>query len=227
MIRTAIPSKTRDLKTPWSKDIKKNWTLYLLFIPTALYFIIFNYIPMFGILIAFKDFKVSKGIFGSAWVGFQNFMDLFTGETFPQVMRNTIAIGVLRITIGFVTPIIFAFLVSEIQNKRFKRIVQTITYMPHFVAAVVVSQLVREFVGSSGAITQILTFLGFEQQNWLANPNIPVFWLINLFDYGRGFIPFLVNIVLYSVSIVIFLSIYLRIEKRLKNAKKKQARNHT
>lgn len=166
----------------WKKDFKKNWGLYLLFMPTALYFIIFNYIPMFGILIAFQDYKVSKGVFGSEWVGFQNFIDLFTGETFPLVMRNTVAVMLLNLTIGFIMPIIFAFMLSELRNKKFKRTIQIITYMPHFVAAVVVAQLIREFVGSTGAITQILTWIGFDQQNWLANPNVPVFWLILLFS---------------------------------------------
>ncbi|MDF1515089.1 MAG: ABC transporter permease subunit [Anaerolineae bacterium] len=199
MINITIPPKTRGLKIPWSKDLQQNWTLYLLFIPTAVYFIVFNYIPMFGILIAFEDFKVSKGVFGSRWVGLQNFIDLFTGETFPLAMRNTVAMAMLNLTIGFVLPIIFAIFISEIQNKKFKRVIQIITYMPHFVAAVVVAQLVREFVGSKGAITQLLTIFGFEQQNWLANPQIPVFWLINLFtgvwqEIGFGSIIFVAAI---------------------------------
>ncbi len=199
MKKTPNPAQSGVKTTSWRKDFQQNWSLYLLFIPTALYFIVFHYIPMFGILIAFEDFKVSKGIFGSKWVGLQNFIDLFTGETFPQVMRNTVSMALLNLTIGFFLPIIFAILISEIQNKKFKRIVQIMTYMPHFVAAVVVAQLVREFVGNTGAITQVLTFLGLEQQNWLANPNIPVFWLINLFtglwqEIGFGSIVFVAAI---------------------------------
>jgi putative aldouronate transport system permease protein len=178
LINLPFATQTQNKKSTWSKDLKQNWVLYLLFIPTGLYFLIFNYIPMFGILIAFEDFKVSRGIFGSTWVGWQNFIDLFSGDTFPQVLRNTFAITLLNMTIGFVLPIIFALLLSEIRSKTFKRSIQTITYMPHFVAAVVVCQLVREFVGNSGAITQVLTFFGLQQQNWLANPTIPIFWLI-------------------------------------------------
>lgn len=165
----------------WKSDFKKNKVLYMLFIPPALYFIIFNYIPMYGIQIAFKDFRVSKGIFGSEWVGMANFIDLFTGASFLTALRNTAAMASLNLTIGFVFPILFAFLVTEIRNKKFKRVLQTFAYMPHFIAAVVVVQLVREFIGSNGAITQILTLFGFEAQNWLTNSNIPVFWLINSF----------------------------------------------
>jgi len=180
--RMLVKAQTQTKKNTWSKDFKQHWRLYLLFLPTALYFIIFNYLPMVGILIAFQDYKVAKGVFGSEWVGLQNFIDLFTGESFPLVMRNTVAIMLLNLSIGFIMPIIFAFMLSELRNKKFKRGIQIITYMPHFVAAVVVAQLIREFVGSTGAITQVLTWFGFEQQNWLANPNIPIFWLILLFS---------------------------------------------
>lgn len=173
-----VPPQTKT--NTWKKDFKKNWLLYLLFLPTILYFILFNYIPMAGILIAFQDYKVSQGIFGSQWIGWQNFIDLFTGESFPLVMRNTIAIMLLNLSIGFSLPIVFAFLLSEIRSRKFKRTVQIITYMPHFVAAVVVTQLAREFLASTGALTHLLTLLGFEQQNWVANPNVPVFWLIFL-----------------------------------------------
>lgn len=165
-------------KDPWKLDLKKNKVLYLLFIPSAVYFFIFNYMPMLGIVSAFQDFNMRRGIWGSQWVGLGNFIDLFTGETFGQVMRNTSAIALLNMTIGFVVPIVLAVLLSEVKARPFKRTVQTISYMPFFVAAVVVTTLVREFLGSSGGITQVLTSMGLEQQNWLANPNIPVFWLI-------------------------------------------------
>lgn len=165
----------------WKKDFKKNKVLYFLFLPPAIYFILFNYIPMYGIQIAFKDFKVSKGITGSEWIGLANFKDLFTGESFLTALRNTAAMATLNLTIGFVFPILFAFLITEVRNKKFKRVLQTFAYMPHFIAAVVVVQLVREFIGTNGAITQLLTMLGLPQQNWLTNSKIPVFWIINSF----------------------------------------------
>lgn len=163
------------------KDLKMNKALYVIFIPVAIYFLVLHYIPMFGIAIAFQDFSISRGVFGSEWVGLQNFYDLFWGEAFLTALRNTAAMAFLNLTLGFIMPIIFAFLVTELQGKKFKRTVQTISYMPHFIAAVVVVQLVREFIGETGAVTNFLTLFGFESQNWLANSDIPVFWFINSF----------------------------------------------
>jgi len=180
----------REPKMPWKIDFQRNWVLYALFIPVALYFILFNYIPMVGIAIAFQDFKIARGIFGSEWIGLQNFVDLFTGEAFPLVIRNTFAMALLGLTLGFAAPVILALIISEMPWKGYRRAIQTISYMPNFVAAVVVAALVREFLGSNGGITQFLSLFGFDKQNWVANPNIPVFWLINAFTdiwQGAGF----------------------------------------
>lgn len=165
----------------WKKDFKANWVVYLLFLPIFLYQIIFHYIPMFGIVMAFEDFKVSRGYFGSRWVGFQNFIELFTGEAFPRALRNTICMGLLNLTVGFVLPIIFALLLSMLKSRKYKRTVQTFSYMPNFVSAVVTCALVKEFLDKDGALTLLLGKFGLEAQNWLANDQIPVFWLINLF----------------------------------------------
>lgn len=165
----------------WAYDFKRNKTIYMLFIPVMAYFIIFHYLPMTGLLMAFQNYKPSRGIFGSKWVGLQNFFDLFTGDTFMLVFRNTAVLALLKMTVGFVAPIILAILFSEVRLKRFSRTVQVISYMPYFVSAVVVTTLAREFLSSSGAITTLLSWLGLDRQNWLANPNIPVFWIIYTF----------------------------------------------
>ena len=165
----------------WKYDLNRNWALYLLFIPVAVYFLVFHYAPMFGLAMAFGDFRPSRGIFGSTWVGLENFTELFAGDTFIKVLRNTTAMAVLNLTVGFAAPVILAMLMSEMRLKRYRRTVQTISYMPYFVSAVVVTTLASEFLDSTGAITAVLTWLGFDRQNWLANPNIPVFWLINTF----------------------------------------------
>ena len=110
-----------------------------MFVPAIVYMVVLHFIPMFGIVMAFEDFNIVEGYFGSDWVGFQNFIDLFTGDQFLVALRNTICIAILKNTIGFVPPIIFAFLLSMIENKRFKRICQTMSYLPNFVAAVVVA----------------------------------------------------------------------------------------
>lgn len=165
----------------WRHDFKRNKALYVVMIPALVYFITMNYIPMFGIVMAFQDFSVSKGFFGSKFIGLTNFIELFTGDTFLLALRNTACMAVLNLTVGFIMPIVFAFLITEIKTKKLKRTLQTFSYMPHFVAAVVVVQLVKEFIGNDGAITMLLSLIGLERQNWLANSNIPVFWIINTF----------------------------------------------
>lgn len=168
-------------KITWREDIRKNKVAYLLFLPALVYFIIFNYIPMGGIAMAFQDYSFSKGLFGSEFVGWMNFEELFMDDTFLLVLRNTVCMALLNLTVGFVCPIIFALLLCQISRPGVRRPLQIISYMPHFVAAVVVCQLVAEFLGRNGALTDLLTALGLERQNWLGNGDVPVFWLINCF----------------------------------------------
>ncbi|HAL73632.1 MAG TPA: sugar ABC transporter permease [Clostridiales bacterium] len=163
----------------WKYDFNRNLVVYALFIPVAIYFIVFHYLPMFGLLMAFENFRVTKGVFGSEWVGLSNFVELFNGDTFIKVLRNTTAMALLNLTLGFAAPVIIAMLVTQINYVKFRRTIQTITYMPYFVSAVVVTTLASEFLSNQGALTMLLSLFGFEQQNWIANPNIPVFWLIN------------------------------------------------
>lgn len=166
-------------KLTWKEDLRKNWKLYLIFLIPAAWFIIFKYIPMVGIFMAFEDYSTSKGLFGSPWVGLQNFIDLFTGDMFPLAIRNTCAMAFLNLTFGFIAPVILGLLISTLRSKRASRVVQTVTYMPYFVSAVVVCSLAREFLNDTGAISQLLTAVfGVERQNWLA-VNSPVFWVIN------------------------------------------------
>lgn len=172
------------------KDWTRNWQVYLMFLPLAVYFIIFNYIPMVGILVAFEDYSVTKGFFGSPWVGWANFEELFLGDAFLVAFRNTACMAVLNLLLGFLPPLILAVLFSECRIKPYRRLSQIVSYMPNFVSAVVVCALVREFFGISGGITKLLTALGLPEQNWLANTDIPVFWLIYAFIgiwMGMGF----------------------------------------
>ncbi len=168
-------------KISWKVDFRKNWPVYVLMLPSIIYLVVLHFLPMFGIVMAFENFKVATGYFGSQWVGFQNFIDLFTGEQFPIALRNTICIALIRVTLGFLPPIIFACLLSLVEAKRFKRFCQTLSYLPNFVAAVVVCSLVQVFIGKDGPITLFLTnVFGLDNQNWLANAHIPIFWIILL-----------------------------------------------
>ena len=170
------------------KDWKQNWSVYLLFLPAVVLFGTFNYAPMFGIIMAFENFKPTKGFFGSKWVGFDNFIDLFSSEEFFQVFRNTIGMAFMNLTIGFIFPLVLALLLSELTSRKFRRVVQTVSYMPYFVATVVVCTLITNFVDTNGIITDILVAFGAERENLLANSKY--FWWINTFSevwQGMGY----------------------------------------
>lgn len=178
--------KTKDLSdtalarnNSWKKDWQKNKMIYILFIPIAVYLLIFNYIPMTGILMAFENYKVKLGWFHSPWVGMKNFMELFAGRGFLMAFRNTAAMAILNLVLGFFPPIILAILFSEARWIPFRRLAQLISYMPNFVSTVVVCNLLQQFVGQDGPITLLLSnIFGLENKNWLADSRIPIFWII-------------------------------------------------
>jgi putative aldouronate transport system permease protein len=128
-------------------------------VPVLAFYVIFSYVPMYGVIIAFKNFQPGRGILGSDWIGFKNFTDFFTGAYFPRIMSNTIIISITSIIYGFPAPIILALMLNEISNRRFKKAVQTITYMPHFISLVVVCGMILQFTSSTGVITSVLNFL--------------------------------------------------------------------
>ena len=172
---------------PWREDFRKNGILYLLFLPVAVFFILFHYIPMVGIFMAFEDYSYVEGLLGSKWLGLQNFIELFEGDMFLPALRNTFIMSLFKITFAFIAPVLLALVVSQLRSKRYSRVVQTITYMPYFVSTVVVCSLAKEFLGYSGGITRLLCALGLEQQNWLANNRPPIFWVIwCLIEIWRG-----------------------------------------
>lgn len=186
MARNKKPVDLRDKKTTWSHDLKINWRFYVLFLPIIVYFAIFNYAPMFGLAMAFQDYNPRKGILGSEWIGFDNFIRFFSAPDFGNLIRNTFVISLLGMVIGMPVSIIFALLLNEIHTKWFKKSVQTISYLPYFVSMVVIAGLIIEFVSSNGIITNLLVnVFGMERQNLLMNPKY--FWTINLLsDIWQG-----------------------------------------
>jgi putative aldouronate transport system permease protein len=152
-------------------DIRKNRWLYVMLVPVLLYFTVFHYVPMYGAIIAFKDFSPRLGIWGSPWAGLEHFESFFTGLYFWRVVKNTLMISVYEIVFGFPAPIILALLLNEIRVSAFKRTVQTITYMPHFISLVVVCGIIKEFTMSDGLIVDILAFLGMERMSLLIEPD--------------------------------------------------------
>ncbi len=145
--------------------------LLLLLVPSIAYFIIFHYIPLYGLTIAFKDYQIQKGILGSTWVGFAHFERLFHMESFRQVFKNTIVLGFLKFIFGFPAPIIFAVMLNEVQHSIIKKPVQTISYLPHFMSWVVLGGILTQLLSpSTGPVNLIIQKLGFEKIYFLADP---------------------------------------------------------
>ena len=139
-------------------DFRKNRAIYLMVLPVALYFFIFKYFPMYGAVIAFKDFSPAKGIWGSDWVGFAHFKDFFQSYYFVRVLRNTFLISFYNLIFGFPAPIILAILLNELRQKMFKSIVQSVSYLPHFISIVVISGLIIDFTNRGGIVNSIIMF---------------------------------------------------------------------
>lgn len=186
----SAPAATIDKKAfrarTW-KQIKKNKMVYLMVLPVILYYILFHYKPMYGIIIAFQNYSPRKGVLGSEWVGLQHFKDFFGGYYFLRLLGNTLKLSFATLLIGFPIPIILALLINELRSKKFSKAVQTITYMPHFVSMVVLCSMVRQFVGSSGFITHFFTLFGYDGSNMLSKGElwIPLYVISNIWQ-GAG-----------------------------------------
>ncbi|HPF88027.1 MAG TPA: ABC transporter permease subunit [Candidatus Limiplasma sp.] len=141
--------------------------LYLMAIPIFAYYIIFCYWPMYGALIAFKDYKIVKGVWGSPWVGFKHFEAFFNSPNFFRLVRNSLSINLRELIFLFPVPIIFALLLNEVRSVHFRRITQTITYMPHFVSSIVICGLLKSFTSTNGIITTFFVSMGMERVNML------------------------------------------------------------
>ena len=155
------------------QTIKRDWihnrSVYLLAIPIFLYFIIWNYLPMVGIVLAFEDYTPRGGFIFSQWVGVQNFVDFFSSYYLWRLLRNTLLLSILNLIINFPAPIILALLLNELQNEIFKKVIQTISYMPFFVSTVVICGIIVDFMGHDGAITRILVKMGLAENKDLLN----------------------------------------------------------
>ena len=155
------------------KDIIYHRWMYVIALPVFVYAFIFFYYPIYGVLIAFKDFSPRLGILGSPFIGVKHFIDFFNSYYFERLIWNTISISLLDIAFGFSIPIIFALMLNEVRSTKFKRTVQTITYLPHFISLVVICGLVKKFTAGDGLINEILALFGVPRsgmQNYLMNP---------------------------------------------------------
>ncbi len=157
-------------KEPLKTRLFKARYYYLMLLPALAYLIIFSYIPMYGLQIAFKNFRVSLGIWDSPWIGFRNFTDFFQSFSFKQLITNTFAVSFYSLAVGFPIPILVALILNEIKSK-YKNVVQTILYAPHFISTVVlVGIMVSLFSPSQGVVNTILESLGMERIYFFGKP---------------------------------------------------------
>ena len=182
---STIKVKKKPLGLRLKKDLATFGGAYLMGIPVIIFYILFHYKPLFGALIAFKDYKPRRGIWGSPWVGFKHFESFFNSFYFERLIGNTLTISLAGLIFAFPIAIIFALLINEIQSNKFKRTVQTISYMPHFISTVVICSMVRLFVDSNGFIVQLIEAAGVQIGQSLLNlPNafVPVYVISDIWQ---------------------------------------------
>lgn len=176
------------------KDFVKNRVLYLMVLPVVIFYLVFHYLPMGGLVMAFQNYKPKLGFLHSPFVGLDNFRDFFSSIYFTRTVRNTLAISLLELVITFPVTILFALLLNEIHSKRFKKTVQTISYMPHFISMVVVAGLILDFCDSKGVVAQLVALFTGESKNLLSRPEYwrPVYIVSGLWkELGFGSIIYL------------------------------------
>lgn len=194
-------------KNPFSKsqvikkDLQRNWLLYLMVLPVLIYYFIFHYLPMAGVLLGFKDYQPVLGnsffenLMQSDWVGFKYFKEFFTSVYFKRIMVNTFKISFASIVFGFPAPIILALLINEVNSKWYKKTIQTVTYLPHFISLVVICGMIRTFTASDGVVSQLIASLtGSESITMLNYPNLflPVYVVSGIWsEIGWGSIIYL------------------------------------
>jgi putative aldouronate transport system permease protein len=178
---------TQDLRAPWrspervrfaylykaARDIRMNRGLYLLMIPPLVYLFLFHYVPMYGLIMSFQDFSFRKGYLGSDWVGLEHFAWLVNNPAFVNAFLNTLTINSLRILLGFPAPILLAILINEIRFTPYKRMVQTLSYLPYFISWVVLAGIFNDLLARDyGAVNHFLAFLGLQRIDFLQNPRV-------------------------------------------------------
>ena len=176
------------------KDLRKYAGAYVLVLPVVLFYLIFCYKPMYGIIIAFQNFSPIRGIAGSEWVGLQHFKDFFESYYFTRILKNTLMISRSTLVFSFPMPILFALLLNEIKNQKFKRLVQTISYMPHFISMVVVCNMIKMFTSNTGFITSLLGMFGVPEASLLTKPEyfVPIYVISGIWQQtGWGAIIYL------------------------------------
>ncbi|HZG58131.1 ABC transporter permease [Paenibacillus sp.] len=167
---TSVKMKASTGKRPALKELRKNYDLYMLLVPAFVFFLIFAYIPMAGLLIAFKDYNIFQGIWASSWNGLENFREMFSIPEFWEMTRNTLMLNLLGLVVGFPAPIILALMLNEIGSKYFKRISQSLLYLPHFLSWIVLGGIVYAVLSPQyGIVNQIMRKFGMSEIYFMAD----------------------------------------------------------
>lgn len=182
----------------WLSDVKRDYQLFLMLIPVIVWMVCFLYKPMWGLQIAFKQFSVFQGAAGSPWVGFDHFAALFQSDAFQRAIYNTLYISFVSLVVGFPMPIILAVMINEIQSNGYRKAIQTIVYLPHFISVVIVAGLVVSFLSpATGVINNIMHFFGIDRIYFLTKPEwfVPIYVSSNIWkEAGFNSIVFLAAI---------------------------------
>lgn len=158
--------RRRELRAA-AREARKHAPLYVMLLPCVVFFVVFAYVPMAGIVLAFKEYMFNKGIFGSPWVGFRYFENFFTSYDAPRLLANTLMIGFLKIVVEFPFPIVLALMLNEIRCRPFKSIVQSISYLPNFLSwVIIVTMLQRILAPNTGLLNEVLGFFGFSKETF-------------------------------------------------------------
>ena len=168
-----------------ARDFKMNKYKYLMILPVLVFLAVFSYKPMTGLVIAFKEFRPRLGIMGSKWVGLTHFVNFFNDIYFTRIIRNTFSISLLNVLFGFPAPILLALLLNEVRNTKFKRTVQTVTYMPYFISLIVACGLIKVYSQNNGMFSQIAVAFGGTKQNLLMNKNAfyPIYIISDIWQH--------------------------------------------
>ena len=225
----------------WRRDFRKNGSLYLLVLPVVIFYFIFNYMPMYGVLMSFQDFSPRLGIGGSEWVGLQHFRRFLGSTDFQCVFFNTLKISFSTLICEFPTPILLALMLNEMQNRHIKKVVQTLSYLPHFISLVVICGMIKTFVANDGLIGSVIAQMTGNNSSLLmqANKFLPIYVLSSIWQAvgwesiiylaalagvdpqlyeaaeidGAGRIRKIINITLPSISTTIVTMLILRLGK--------------
>ncbi|MCI9361765.1 MAG: sugar ABC transporter permease [Hungatella sp.] len=153
-----------------AKEFKRNWVLYVMMVPALIYFLLYCYFPMFGLVIAFQDYRVGDPFLGGKFVGFKHFTDFFQSYYFGRLLKNTFLLSMGVLIFGYPVPLIFALLLNEVRHLKFKKLAQTITYLPHFISLVVICGLILDFTKMDGLINTLIKACGGEPIPFMSKP---------------------------------------------------------